>query len=1324
MKQTFLVPALALCALATASCARSQPAPTATNINWIPMPLVSPESLKMPGVTIGGEGGQWPRGAPQISPADPNFLLLPIDVGGIYRSVDGGKLWRQSTSGMNSRGANAFAMDPKNVNRVIGVGGNGGSWDPSWGQSPNGMYLSTNKAVSWKQTLAIPDGRAASVVIDATSYDAAKKYCTTAYYNAATRGLFRSDDGGASWIGLSRATAFASDDWENQSLLAMQPTKSVLYIANKNGFYRSLDKGKSFIKSASSTRLTGIKGLSVSNAQPNKVWISNLAGLSVSEDGGKTFKALPASGISRDADAAILEVTVSPADANKMLVWVQNANYRWLRYISSDGGQSFKPIAMQAGLQTRVDPGAVHNTNATIAGGPTFLPFNTRNGLFSWHPTDANIVMGIGGDWITKSTDGGQTFLWSNNGFNGVMIGSSFNFDATQPEKVFLGTQDNNGMFTTDGGKSWNYRDVSGKGWGGFLYGAGQSGTDAMWAGDADGWTSPRKLKVSRDSGKTWKVATDSSGKEITYGGRDVSYTDPKNTSRVFASNWRSVDKGATWKAMSDCEGVYTHAADGRLFGKKGDALVQSKDGGTTWTKVVDVEGGFGDVAFDSKREKWYFASQDVVKSWDKSGWKSLSIPKDQKGNTKCVTVAVDPLQTDVVYGGGPANIYKSSATVYRSRDAGTSWENLSRGDGPQEVQWIRVNPKTGDAWLNGQCFGMWRIARPTVLGAADPKLANSALQGAVKEGETPPPASSGGKLEISKIVRDFGPSGLEYTYGPHWKNGENIKGDGDVLRFDTDEAGGGGMVLNGVNLAPFGENYLVIRARALSGTGAQSISAKIISDGKEATQLSFDLSKLKTDKWMYLLAPMGAGDFSKVAQIQLQGTNFGGGSPLKIEIDKIGTTKLAAGAALFVEDGAAAKTTETKSDAKADTKSASGSAPASDNASISNVVRDLGNADYTFGPDWKNGENVKLVDSALRFDTTEAGGAGLVLNGADFAPQKQTHLAMRARALPGNEAKSLNVNLMRDDDLGGKITLTFDLTKLKTDSWTTLTMPLGAGKWNKVNQLQFQGTNWSPGAPKLKIEIDSIGTTSLDAKANKAAAEARASDPTNAPPAKALPKVAGWGFYPDYPQAWMNMHKGFLDRTKQGREKKDIDIVFLGDSITQGWGGSGGETWKKFYEPLKAVNYGIGGDSTRQVLWRIQKGEVDGLSPKLVVLKIGTNNLYGDHNAGSDDEIADGIKTIVSTLQTKLPKTKILLLGLLPRQNDFFSNRTKNINTMISKLDNGKTIRFLDMSSAFQTEIGKVKPELYNADQLHLEAPGYEMWAKTMAPLFNAMLK
>jgi lysophospholipase L1-like esterase len=241
-------------------------------------------------------------------------------------------------------------------------------------------------------------------------------------------------------------------------------------------------------------------------------------------------------------------------------------------------------------------------------------------------------------------------------------------------------------------------------------------------------------------------------------------------------------------------------------------------------------------------------------------------------------------------------------------------------------------------------------------------------------------------------------------------------------------------------------------------------------------------------------------------------------------------------------------------------------------------------------------------------------------------------------------------------------------------------------------------------------------GAGAVDAGKPQTAAERQASGP----PPKAPPDVAGWGFYPQFPTAWQSSFDSQLTRTKAG----GIDLIFLGDSITQGWSGAGKAVWEKRYAPQRAVNYGIGGDSTRQVLWRLDHGLVDGLAPKVVVLKIGTNNLYGDGNAGSDEEIAAGIAAVVKRLREKLPRTKVLLCAVLPRQNEFFTNRILKINGQLKRLDDGKNVRVLEMTEKFQTAPGKVIPELFNSDQLHLETKGYEVWAEALDPVLQQMLK
>src|SRR5262249_29418296 len=121
---------------------------------------------------------------------------------------------------------------------------------------------------------------------------------------------------------------------------------------------------------------------------------------------------------------------------------------------------------------------------------------------------------------------------------------------------------------------------------------------------------------------------------------------------------------------------------------------------------------------------------------------------------------------------------------------------------------------------------------------------------------------------------------------------------------------------------------------------------------------------------------------------------------------------------------------------------------------------------------------------------------------------------------------------------------------------------------------------------------------------------------------------------------AWVQLHQQFLERARAGK----IDLLFLGDSITQGWGQN--EAWKKHYGPRNAANFGIGGDRTQHVLWRLDSGEIDGIAPKVVVLMIGTNNV----GSNKPEEIAEGVRAIVDKLRAKLPKSKILLLGIFPR--------------------------------------------------------------------------
>lgn len=199
----------------------------------------------------------------------------------------------------------------------------------------------------------------------------------------------------------------------------------------------------------------------------------------------------------------------------------------------------------------------------------------------------------------------------------------------------------------------------------------------------------------------------------------------------------------------------------------------------------------------------------------------------------------------------------------------------------------------------------------------------------------------------------------------------------------------------------------------------------------------------------------------------------------------------------------------------------------------------------------------------------------------------------------------------------------------------------------------------------------------------------------------------------------WIKRHQGFVAIAKEG----NVDVLFLGDSITDAWRNpkGGKELFMKHFEPLKAANFGIGGDRTEHVLWRIQNGELDGIQPKVVMLMIGTNNTF----ANSAQEIAEGVTAIVKTIHKKSPDTKVLLLAVFPRASLKTGERVKKIdeiNAIIKKLDNGKSVKYLDIGERFLVNGQMSKEIMY--DYLHLTPRGYEIWTEAVAPVIREMMK
>lgn len=186
------------------------------------------------------------------------------------------------------------------------------------------------------------------------------------------------------------------------------------------------------------------------------------------------------------------------------------------------------------------------------------------------------------------------------------------------------------------------------------------------------------------------------------------------------------------------------------------------------------------------------------------------------------------------------------------------------------------------------------------------------------------------------------------------------------------------------------------------------------------------------------------------------------------------------------------------------------------------------------------------------------------------------------------------------------------------------------------------------------------------------------------------------------------NCERILADIKKMGNE---IDVAFVGDSITARWRGN--ETWAKHWGSYKAVNMGIGGDRTQNVLWRLQNGELDGYKAKLFVVMIGTNNLW-DKMAEPADAAA-GVKAIIELIKTKQPQAKILLLSIFPRGEKPNPGREKitAVNELISKYQGG-AVYYMDISAKFLQPDGTISPEVMK-DFLHLASKGYDIWAEAI---------
>ena len=214
-------------------------------------------------------------------------------------------------------------------------------------------------------------------------------------------------------------------------------------------------------------------------------------------------------------------------------------------------------------------------------------------------------------------------------------------------------------------------------------------------------------------------------------------------------------------------------------------------------------------------------------------------------------------------------------------------------------------------------------------------------------------------------------------------------------------------------------------------------------------------------------------------------------------------------------------------------------------------------------------------------------------------------------------------------------------------------------------------------------------------------------------------PVVPTAGFFGG--DSWLKIHEGLV-KTVQANPGP-VDVLLVGDSITIQWGAS----WAKQFPDRKAVNIGIGGDKTQNVLWRLDHGGVDGLQPKTIVLMIGNNNMFFTPETGVA-AAAKGVEACARNLREKFPDAELIVAKILPchAPKSRFYEDILLTNAEIDKLNLGADpkIRVLDLTADFLNADGTIKQALYTPDNIHLSPEGYAAYAARLKPLLEATSK
>ncbi len=710
---------------------------------WQAVPMISQEMIDR-GIVEGGESCQAIMSF--VNSSDGSLSFIGTDCGGLWRSLDGGDHWSIAGIGLDAAGARGIAIDPMNKDHVIIVGGNTGT------ARSNGIFITFNAAgqCEWEKVLgpaeisgtdvciATHNDHRVQIIYDTASYDTALGYCTTAYWsvesNTITRNevvynqaaMWKTTDGGKTWVKLENAVGTIYVDGvaqESSAFLADGEVESVtsggttyLYVSTPTGFYRSTDGGANWTKRDIIANSIDTVDSAVANhaeGYEGYIWASADTCMYVSTDFGNTWTVKNGLNYPQPHDSnggKADDINVSSLDPDNIyLCWRQTNGYG---YYSNDGGLTWF-VSTQ------------HKDEA-------WQPVTGTSPRGYWSKTNPNTIY-ITGNGIWKSVDGGKNLHWNNSGHNSILIAGSWDFNVNNPNLISVSSQDYNGGFSTDGGKTWTYLKWKGRNWGGFTYGSYMLNEQHIIACDADSWGGDRYLWTTHDGGVTFQNT------EIIVTGRQGGLGALGHDNIAFMGEWRTDDYGYTWTEMTanpaignvGCKGVIAvDRLTGTLFGANGTKVVYSIDNGLTWKQIANTPASCGDLDYNSENGTLYITSGGNLYSakidFNNQNNTLTRITYNSNSKNFASSVALDPNNPEVVYVADDCSIVETSyddyGHIYRSLDGGKTWTVITRRtgdgrdlcpDGGTSAGTINVNPVTGELFASTSCMGMWKIAAP-----------------------------------------------------------------------------------------------------------------------------------------------------------------------------------------------------------------------------------------------------------------------------------------------------------------------------------------------------------------------------------------------------------------------------------------------------------------------------------------------------------------------------------------------------------------------------------------------------------------------------------